>query len=109
MARFIGLVENHRLWMDMEDTRWWTLDRNGKFSVKSCMSIYGDGDMGNHSGRALWSLKALSKVLFLLWLTCRNWLPTIDNLQKRGMCIPDACFFCYQATEDASHILIHCP
>lgn len=77
--------------MEKEDTRHWTLSRNGEFSVKACMSLFREENLEVRDWRKVWSLKAPSKILFFLWVACRKQLPTLDYLQKRGMCPPNVC------------------
>lgn len=57
---------------------------------------------------ALWNVKIPSKVVFFVWTACRDWLPMVDYILKRGMIIPNVCALCLQDGESVNPILIHC-
>lgn len=59
-------TNKYNLRIDKEETRQWTLSRNGEFSVKSCMSLFGDDGIGVGSWKMLWSLKVPSKVVLFM-------------------------------------------
>lgn len=101
-------MENSNLRIDRKDSQHWTLSKDGEFSVRSCLSLSEEEAICADTWKRLWSLKVPSNVLFFLWIACRDWLPTIDNLQKRGMYLPNVFPLCYRDAELVDHILIHC-
>lgn len=109
MARLISIVETIKLTREKEDIWLWTLYKNGNFSLKSCVDIFGDTGMYDEIWKYMWRLKVPSKVKFFLWFIIRDRLLITDNLIKKGMCLPNICLLCYQEEETANHILLHCP
>lgn len=99
---------NYGLLLDKEDSRPWTLCKDSEFSVKSCLPLFAEEVVHEDMCKKLWKLNVPSKVQIFLWAACGDRLPTIDNLQKRGMYIPNVYSLCYKNAESVHHIFIHC-
>ena len=57
----------------------------------------------------LWSLDVLGKIRNFLWRSCRNSLPTKDNLMQRKVIPENQCEQCKSYKEDVLHVLYSCP
>lgn len=55
----------------------------------------------------IWSPKLLPKIKMFMWKIAQNALPTIENLQKRGMQITTSCCRCGEP-ETTLHLLFQC-
>ncbi|KAL0458764.1 UNVERIFIED_CONTAM: hypothetical protein Slati_0503600 [Sesamum latifolium] len=53
--------------------------------------------------------KVSPKVRMFAWRVCRNSLPTVMNLARRGVNVSGACPRCGDETEDVLHCLLRCP
>ncbi|CAN1805213.1 Putative ribonuclease H protein At1g65750 [Linum perenne] len=58
--------------------------------------------------KEIWSRLAPTKVQFFCWLVYRNRIATIDNLQRRGLALPNRCALCEMEAESVNHLFIHC-
>lgn len=109
MAHLYGSVETLQLRGDENDSWRWTLSKNGAFTVISCSLLFGDRGEPAFIWKCLWRLKIPSKVLFFEWMACKEQLPMIDLLRKRGMILPNICSLCLKDEETVNHLLMHCP
>lgn len=109
MANLLGLIDHHRLRLDMDDLLPWTSSRDGKFSSKSCREARWIGERVELICLDIWRYRIPSKVAFIMWTAVRGHLPTIDLLQNRGMVIPNACPLDLQDAESMNRIFLHCP
>lgn len=92
----------------------WHYNYNGQYSVKSSYKVF----ISSHSqplltlsdgvGKMIWALRVPGKMKIFLWNAFHNIQPTWDNLQMRGMVVPECCLFC-KAVETVDHILFTCP
>lgn len=53
-------------------------------------------------------MKIPSKIIFFMWTVCRDRLPTIDLLQRRGRYLPNVCSLCYKDEETSAHVVPYC-
>ena len=58
---------------------------------------------------SLWSLDVPGKIRNFLWRSCRNSLPTKDNLMQRKVIPENQCEQCKSHKEDILHVLYSCP
>ncbi|KAJ1693628.1 hypothetical protein LUZ63_010326 [Rhynchospora breviuscula] len=58
--------------------------------------------------RLIWKLKVPPRARTFTWLMLQDKLPTIDNLQKRGMILVNRCSLCRAACESSSHLFNTC-
>ncbi|KAJ4801841.1 RNA-directed DNA polymerase (reverse transcriptase)-related family protein [Rhynchospora pubera] len=57
----------------------------------------------------LWKLHLPPRIKTFCWLLLQNKIPTIDNLQKRGMTIVNRCCLCLSDAESVAHTFTLCP
>ncbi|CAI9785388.1 unnamed protein product [Fraxinus pennsylvanica] len=97
----------------------WSLERNGCFSVRSCYRmIYnhiGQQLAGTSKGstdkllwKHLWKMKVPPKVKVFALRACKDRLPTALNLEKKQIVRQSTCSLCNSETEDMNHAVIHC-
>ncbi|KAL6515330.1 hypothetical protein OROHE_018962 [Orobanche hederae] len=58
--------------------------------------------------RKLWKLKAPPKVKNWLWRTCKEFLPTKDNLRRKGVAAGLECDMCHSNDETLWHLFVQC-
>lgn len=46
---------------------------------------------------------------FSLVVCSMKQFPTLDQLKRRGWCLPNRCYLCKGEEESTNHILLHCP
>lgn len=59
-----------------------------EFTMTSCSNLFGAYGEPSYRWKRVCNLKIPSKVLYFIWITCKEILPTLDSLQKRGMLYP---------------------
>ncbi|GJV23242.1 reverse transcriptase [Tanacetum coccineum] len=60
--------------------------------------------------QAIWKAKVPIKVKLYVWCVWKNYVPTIDNLQARGLNLASvSCTHCRHIGEDVIHVLFKCP
>ncbi|CAI9756749.1 unnamed protein product [Fraxinus pennsylvanica] len=104
---------------EAEDRMFWSLERSGCFSFRSCYRmIYnyiGQQQAGSSEGsteKLLW--KHLSKMIvphkvkIFVWRACKDGLPTTLNLEKKHIIRLNICSLCNSETEDLNHAVINC-
>ncbi|KAL0458057.1 UNVERIFIED_CONTAM: hypothetical protein Slati_0432900 [Sesamum latifolium] len=105
-----------------QDSIRWHYERNGRYSVKSAYHLLSKGLWGRAQGGAsgstsyrsdswsfIWTAKVPPKVRMFAWRVCRNSLPTVMNLARRGVTVSGACPWCGDESEDVLHCLLGCP
>lgn len=94
----------------------WCFSEKGLFSVKSCYQMlhkvkFGY-DINNEADfkfwKTLWYLSIPNKDKHFCWRLCRDIIPVLDNLNKKGLDIPNCCFFCNNNAETARHVFLNC-
>ena len=95
-------------------------NRRGEFSVKSAYYIACDvlnssdeGECSTSDSRKplwkkLWHLSIPPKVRIFAWRMCLNALPTLVNLQSKGVVNCDICPTCGKEPETISHVFVNC-
>ncbi|GKD48006.1 putative reverse transcriptase domain-containing protein, partial [Tanacetum coccineum] len=56
----------------------------------------------------VWKAKVPNKVKFVMWRAWNNYVPTIDNLQSRGLNQTSSCTYCGETTESIVHVMFKC-
>ncbi|KAL0444005.1 UNVERIFIED_CONTAM: hypothetical protein Slati_2123200 [Sesamum latifolium] len=90
----------------------WHYKRNGKLSVKSAYSLAISlskpvGQLEKRkSWRFIWRIKLPPKILLFAWKCGRNALPTLENLQRRGLAWDEVCVNCGAPSETLLHTLV---
>lgn len=105
------LLESHERYemgdMELQDEMIWHLDEANGFSVKSMYLALCSKIVPSHPGECVWNRLIQLKVYFLMWELWDR-APTMDNLIRRGMIIPNVCCLCMMAAESLDHLFIHC-
>ncbi|CAN0839651.1 Putative ribonuclease H protein At1g65750 [Linum grandiflorum] len=89
----------------------WPLETSSVFSVRSmraalaCEKFPGVIDF---PAEVVWSKCVPTKVQAFVWMVYYKKVATVDNLQRRGMQMPNRCVLCYSNIETVNHILLHC-
>ncbi|GJZ48376.1 reverse transcriptase [Tanacetum coccineum] len=101
------------------DTLYWHNGLGGQFSCKSAYYIALETfedimenlpEETNTLLRAIWKAKVHIKVKLFVWRVWKNYVPTIDNLQARGLNLASvSCTHCRHIGEDVIHVLFKCP
>nr|GEW86844.1 reverse transcriptase [Tanacetum cinerariifolium] len=101
------------------DTLYWHNSSRGLFSSKSAYYLELESsqhivqNISEESAnllRAIWNAKVPNKVKLFLWRAWKNYLPTINNLQARGLSLTSvSCTHCDRMGEDMIHVLFKCP
>ncbi|WCJ36956.1 hypothetical protein M5689_018123 [Euphorbia peplus] len=86
----------------------WTGSCSGIFNVKDFYF-----SMENNAARAPWCKFIWSDVIppsrsMVCWRFLLGYIPTRDQLQKRGMTLVSRCILCNSASESIDHIMVHC-
>ncbi|KAL0421158.1 UNVERIFIED_CONTAM: hypothetical protein Slati_3138700 [Sesamum latifolium] len=56
----------------------------------------------------IWSARVPPKVRVFAWIVCRNGLPTVLNLERRGVYTQGVCAWCGSEQEDIMDCLLRC-
>ncbi|KAK3224846.1 hypothetical protein Dsin_004708 [Dipteronia sinensis] len=103
---------------NLSDKMIWHYDKLGSYSVKSGYYIglslgTNPSPLGLNQAESwwkfLWRLKVPAKVKLLLWRACHNWVPSNDNLARRGVRVENACPICKRWHETTLHAMWCCP
>ena len=57
----------------------------------------------------LWGLQIPSILKYFAWRDCKNILPSLSNLQKRGIVFDDSCEECRDEGDSSGHFFWRCP
>jgi len=108
MGRLLTSLEGYSLGKGGQpDEMIWLLDVDNGFSVKSMFDGLCPSNQRLFPGTCVWNPEIQSKVSFLLCELWWNRAPTIDNLIKTGMLIPNWCCLCIDGAESVNHLFIH--
>ena len=103
-----------------DDSLIWIGNKKGTFTVKSAYHIASsmvdldeDGECSSGNERTslwkrIWHQKIPPKLKIFAWRTCVNGLPTMFNLNHRGIHCSSFCPLCDKAIETTAHALFHC-
>ncbi|PWA41769.1 hypothetical protein CTI12_AA548270 [Artemisia annua] len=100
------------------DVLFWHKNPGGRFSCKSAyfLALEADEDMVRNAisedsiefWRAVWKARVPGKVKLFMWRAWNNYVPTIDNLQSRGLNHTSSCTHCGETTENLVHVMFKC-
>lgn len=96
------------------DMIYWRLEHSGSYSVKSAYKILQiwkgawGGQFNDSIWRALWKIKAPSKVLNLVWRALAYCLPTLVQLNQKHVPVQTRCQVCAGGIETIYHALVGC-
>ncbi|KAJ3678037.1 hypothetical protein LUZ60_001840 [Juncus effusus] len=91
-----------------EDQVVWRWENDGRFSIKSAYKIMSNGGLMHKDMQTLWRIKVPPKIKIFVWKAIRNRLPTVDNLQRRGVTTVNCCLLYKQQAETLDHLLALC-
>ncbi|KAK1613172.1 hypothetical protein QYE76_036845 [Lolium multiflorum] len=106
LANVARLVDSIHL-SEPQDRISWSLEPNGKFSVRSLYKSLCQGIPHKHYG-IVWEIKVPLKVRIFLWQLSKHRLPSNDNIRKRRGPSNGTCALCLEV-EDNNHIFFRCP
>ena len=98
----------------------WNAMSKGKFSVRSAymvaMNLCDHPEIGSCSNdgpiknfwRKIWSLQIPNKVKHFAWRACKNILPCLSNLKRKGIMVDDKCVLCGVEGESTGHLFWDC-
>ena len=98
----------------------WNAMSKGKFSVRSAymvaMNLCDHPEIGSCSNdgpiknfwRKIWSLQIPNKVKHFAWRACKNILPCLSNLKRKGIMVDDKCVLCGVEGESTGHFFWDC-
>ncbi|XP_026378108.1 uncharacterized protein LOC113272494 [Papaver somniferum] len=92
-----------------EDTRRWSWESSGVFSVKSCYKGLAKNSGIIFPSTQIWKRSVPTKVSFFVWLIHHNAILTQNNLKKKGWKLANRCILCKSNEETIDHLFIHCP
>ncbi|KAF3951697.1 hypothetical protein CMV_022679 [Castanea mollissima] len=103
-----------------EDSIIWVGNKKGIFSVKSAYYVakkilesdsQGEtsrGDVCAPLWKSIWQLNIPEKIRIFAWHLCWNAIPTMVNLNKRGIQVDVLCPICKNEEEDVEHAVLNC-
>lgn len=98
-----GVIGNPEKWS-------WNLEPLGSYTVSSLRRAYDDLTLKKGSGIPFWWIKTVpGKVNLVVWRISHKSLPTLINLQKRGIQLVSLrCALCGEEDESEEHIFGNC-
>jgi hypothetical protein len=102
------IVTSVQLRPEVNDTHFFRLAANGKYSAKAAYEGFFLGLTTFEPYHRNWKTWAPPKTKFFMWLVAQRRLWTADRLQKRGMDHPTSCPLCDKEQETPDHLLIGC-
>ncbi|XP_038716200.1 uncharacterized protein LOC120009617 [Tripterygium wilfordii] len=58
---------------------------------------------------AIWGARVPPKIKTFMWRLCNDYIPTFENLKRRGIPVQHECLLCGRDRESAFHLFILCP
>lgn len=108
-------VSTYKEWLwvsvaELGDNKWWRLTGNSTFSVKSFYNFLNDGGLRCPNMRFFWQNSCLKKINIFNWLSWKNKILTLENLESRKCNrFPIAtCVLCHSAIESVDHLFLQC-
>ncbi|KAL0456645.1 UNVERIFIED_CONTAM: hypothetical protein Slati_1003700 [Sesamum latifolium] len=92
----------------------WHFEQSGKFTVKSAYQVAcglrggGDCSLPGRSWAFIWNSRAQTEVVMFSWKCALEAMPTVNQLQRRGVQVSDGCGACLEENEDLLHVFLHC-
>ncbi|XP_023878292.2 uncharacterized protein LOC111990734 [Quercus suber] len=103
----------------LDDCLIWMGNKSGEFTVKSAYHIvsgivdsFEEGESTSSNSwtllwKRIWQQKVPPKLKNFAWRICVNGLPTMQNLNHRGIHCSRFCLLCDKAIESTTHALLH--
>ncbi|OVA16106.1 Reverse transcriptase zinc-binding domain [Macleaya cordata] len=94
-----------------DDTLSWAYPKDGGHTVKTSYDHFLDNGVLDEQfpTRMIWSPRIPPKICFFIWTVYHIKILTLNNLQKRGHQLANACYFCLGSAECTNHLLLHFP
>jgi hypothetical protein len=102
------LLLDIQLQPEVEDTHFWRLSANGKYSAKSGYDHLFMGATLFKPCERIWKSWAPPKCRFFLWLAVHKRYWTAHRLARWGLTHPDKCPLYDQEDENIDHLLVSC-
>lgn len=101
---------------DMRQYRiYWSKESSGEYSVRSAYrllqvqkALWRQED-NDSFWRKIWKIRALPKVLNLVWRSLSQCLPTMMLLRQKHVRVESSCPVCRRENETISHVFMRCP
>jgi hypothetical protein len=102
------LLLDIQLQPEVEDTHFWRLSTNEKYSTKLGYDHLFMGATLFKPCERIWKSWAPPKCRFFLWFAAHKHCWTADRLTHQGLPHPDKCPLCDQEDENIDHLLVSC-
>ncbi|XP_076894457.1 uncharacterized protein LOC143546752 [Bidens hawaiensis] len=87
----------------------WLAHPSGEYSVKSVRNCLVQDSTGNANYVLKWSDWVPTKCNIFAWRAVLNWLPMVDNLEKRNIKVEDhSCIVCGEGEDSVNHLFTGC-
>ncbi|KAJ9543652.1 LOW QUALITY PROTEIN: hypothetical protein OSB04_023359 [Centaurea solstitialis] len=91
-----------------EDDHGW-LESNQNFSIKSIRKVIDTALLRSADTKTFWTSWIPSKINVHIWRTLNDPLPTLENLEKCGVCLQsNQCKLCNSFSESSKHLFLDC-
>ena len=99
------------------DMKIWHYEGTGIYSIKSgywlgCQMIPKSNPSTSSSVKSwwsrLWKIDMPLKIKNFIWKACQEWIPTMSNLERRGLKVSRLCPRCRRSAESTLHALWDC-
>jgi hypothetical protein len=108
LASFYRCLYSFKFRGHLEDKLWWIPSSKCFFEVSRFYQVLSTPGSISFPWKGIWRTKAPPRVAFFAWMVARSKIPTIENLQRRGMIVTNRCWLCESNGESMDHLLLHC-
>ncbi|GKA24087.1 RNA-directed DNA polymerase, eukaryota, reverse transcriptase zinc-binding domain protein [Tanacetum coccineum] len=112
LSAMLNIIGNLELISSTPDKWEWACEKSGMFKTKTLCKYIQDSifyDEAN-SNPHKWNPWIPKKVNICVWRAACDRLPTLVNLNRRGVTLPSSlCPFCHNEVEGIEHSIIRCP
>ncbi|XP_074291264.1 uncharacterized protein LOC141618043 [Silene latifolia] len=81
---------------------------NGNFLVSKAYELIRPHYAKIRWAKAIWNPNIILKHSFIATVAAQGRLPTVDNLNRRGLLLANWCVLCKKAMETHAHLFFHC-
>ncbi|KAJ3686366.1 hypothetical protein LUZ61_015530 [Rhynchospora tenuis] len=91
------------------DIPFWKLQgASGIFTTSSAYNFIKSSPTHSSYLPRIWPLRIPPRFKIFIWRLLQNKLATLDNLQRRGWCLPNRCVLCCSDSESVLHLFSQC-
>ena len=102
-------MNNLLLYENDKNTWRWDLEKDGNYSINSLRRFFDRYYLEEGGVETIWRKEVPRKINIFIWRLRLKHLPTIDNLNYRGIVTPDTLCPAYKSYPDsAKHIFLEC-